>query len=168
MRRAEEANAKAEANAREADINYRLTLVGEFATAARRLVLDLERALQDDLRKTDEFMMDGMSFTVPEATVMRGAKASAETIQALIPGAHLSPSLILAARQAMAALLVVAEGPNVVRDDNFRDLYESWTNALHQAIRDITQGEMELLHLLRPPEPYAETASREIEAEGHL
>lgn len=167
LRRAEDARAEAEAEARRAEIDLRLRLVGEFAVAVRGLLLDVGRALQDDLRTTTGFMIDGVTFSVPDAVVMRGAQASAETIHALLAGPHLSPALIRASRQAMAALLLVSEGANAVGDHDFREVYTSWQVALDQARSDVTQGELELVYLLRPPPPQAEF-SLDIESKGHL
>lgn len=151
LRHAEDAKVEAQKQARDADISQRLQLVAEFATSVRGLLLDIERDLQDDLRRTDEFMLEGATFTVPDAVVIRRAKATAETVNALVAGVWLSPALIRAARQAIAALLIVAEGPHAVTDENFRYVYSTWALGLEKARADLTQGEIELIQILRPP-----------------
>jgi hypothetical protein len=150
---AEEAKVIAAAEAREAEITRRLSGVAEFAAAVRGVVVDVERDLAKDLELSRGFMFDGMTFQVPDDRVRQGARASADTLNALIAAAPLSPLLIRATRQGVSALLAISHQPETVHLGDFEEVYAGWRDGLEAARARVTDAELEFIYRWRPPPP---------------
>lgn len=152
-RAAEEAKAEAAAEARETAITNRLATLAEFAVAARGILRDAEHALQEDLQTTRDFMFDLVGFDVPGEKVRDGARASIGTLNALLAAARLSPNLIRATRDGVAALHSIGDHPTTVTDETYQAVYAAWGERLSAAGRAITDAEIELVQRLRPSPP---------------
>jgi len=147
---AREAKAQAEAEAQEAKIRERLSFVHEFAIAAKGVLVDVELDLardRDDFRK---YPFDEMAMLAPADRVRQGAKASAETLNALLAGVPLSPSLIRATRQGACALNAVADDAQMVNVQDYQETYAAWIAALEVTRAAITDAQLEFEHRVRP------------------
>lgn len=157
---AEETKVRVSAEAREAAVTQRLATVSEFAIAARGVLLDVERDLQDDLEVTRQYMWDSATFQVPAERVRQGAKASAHTLNALLAATPLSPALVRSTRLGVSALLAVADAPRTVTEEDFAATYATWVDDLIASREAISESEREYLHRLRPPPPQVAEASQ--------
>lgn len=91
---ADTAKIEAAAEAVRAEIAQKLSTIHEFAIAARGVLLDVENDLQKDREQFKAYLFDTMAMPAPADWVRQGARASADTLNALLAATPLSPGLI--------------------------------------------------------------------------
>ncbi|WP_165190892.1 hypothetical protein [Caulobacter soli] len=136
---------------REAALDRKLQQIGEFAIAARGVLLDIVNRLHAEQPLTRALMVDGLTMSLtPETTVV--LRASADTLAALISASHLTPGMVRRVRDSIAVMLEI-EATNAFSASDFEAVYETWIDKLHKLVEQISDEERALMYQLRPPPP---------------
>lgn len=144
---------------REAALDRKLQQVGEFAIAARGVLIDVIRKLQAELPVTRNLMADGLTMGLSDRTLV-SVRASADTLAALIGATPLTPGMIRRVHGAIAAMLEI-EVSNFFSASDFEEMFATWIEMLNQLVEQISDEERALIYQLRPPPPHETPALRD-------